>query len=169
MLKTLKFGIFGVGLYQVSLPVLNIAKTYNDLFNRSTQITNDDETKTYISNGERLRSLYGSDKGYAMITGSSDGIGRVMALQMAKYGFNLVLVSRTQEKLERVKAECLKLNPSVDVQTVAMDFSKAGITDFKNAFNGFSKEGGDKELRVLINNVGVIDRAKIFDLSPSDI
>ena len=60
-----------------------------------------------------------------MITGSSDGIGRVMALQMAKYGFNLVLVSRTQEKLEKVKEECLKLNPDVDVQTVSMNFSTA--------------------------------------------
>ncbi len=103
-----------------------------------------------------------------MITGSSDGIGRVMALQMAKYGFNLVLVSRTPEKLERVKAECEKINPKVDVQTISMDFSKAGIQEFKDAFTGFKKEVEEngKELRILVNNVGVIDRAKIFELSP---
>ena len=137
MLKTLKFGIFTVGLYQVSLPLLNIGKTYYDLFNRTTKITNDDESTTYISNGERLRSLYGGKNAYAMITGSSDGIGRVMALQMAKYGFNLVLVSRTQEKLEKVKEECKRINPEVQVETVALDFSKAGVIEIKNAFKGF--------------------------------
>jgi short-subunit dehydrogenase len=56
---------------------------------------------------------------------------------MAKYGFNLVLVSRTPEKLERVRDECKRVNSNVVVETVAMDFSKAGIEDFKNAFNGF--------------------------------
>ncbi len=56
---------------------------------------------------------------------------------MAKYGFNLVLVSRTQEKLEKVKEECKRINPEVKIETVAMDFSKAGVTDVKNAFKGF--------------------------------
>jgi hypothetical protein len=86
MLKTLKFGIFGLGLYQVSLPILNIAKTYYDLFERTTAVKNEEQKKNFISNGERLRKLYGggsnegAKKAYAMITGSSDGIGRVMAL-----------------------------------------------------------------------------------------
>ena len=48
-----------------------------------------------------------------------------------------------------------------------MDFSTASPEDFKKAFSGFNKDaGGEKELRVLVNNVGVIDRAKIFELSP---
>jgi 17beta-estradiol 17-dehydrogenase / very-long-chain 3-oxoacyl-CoA reductase len=42
-----------------------------------------------------------------MITGSTDGIGRVTALQLAKYGFNLVLVSRSADKLQKVREECL--------------------------------------------------------------
>lgn len=71
MLKTLKFTIFGVGLYQLSMPLLNLGKTYYDHFQR----TNTDENGQYISNGERLRKLYGGEKAYAMITGSSDGIG----------------------------------------------------------------------------------------------
>jgi hypothetical protein len=114
MLKSLKLAIFGVGLYKVSLPVLNLAKTYYDHFERSSK---DEESNIYVSNGERLRNLYGNGTktSYAMITGSSDGIGRVMALQMAKYGFNLVLVSRTPEKLDKVKEECLKINPKVDI------------------------------------------------------
>jgi shikimate 5-dehydrogenase len=113
MMKTLKFSIFSVGLYQLSLPLLNLSKSYYDLFYKSTTTTTTDNNhQSYISNGERLRNLYGNTnkKAYAMITGSSDGIGRVMALQMAKYGFNLVLVSRTPEKLERVRDECKRVN-----------------------------------------------------------
>ena len=101
-----------------------------------------------------------------MITGSSDGIGRVIALQMAKYGFNMVLVSRTKEKLESVRNECLKINPDIDVQIEALDFSKAGISDYQRVLSKFEKEGSKEKLRIVINNVGVIDRAKILELPP---
>ncbi len=50
--------------------------------------------------------MYDSDS-YVMITGASDGIGRITALQMAKYGFKVVLVARNAEKLEKVRQECL--------------------------------------------------------------
>jgi NAD(P)-dependent dehydrogenase (short-subunit alcohol dehydrogenase family) len=40
----------------------------------------------------------------AVITGASDGIGRAFALAYARSGAELVLVSRTREKLEAVKA-----------------------------------------------------------------
>jgi 17beta-estradiol 17-dehydrogenase / very-long-chain 3-oxoacyl-CoA reductase len=69
-----------------------------------------------------------------MITGSSDGIGRVIALQLAKYGFNLVLVSRSENKLSNVRDECLKLNPKIDVELVSLDFSQASIDDYKKPF-----------------------------------
>jgi 2-deoxy-D-gluconate 3-dehydrogenase len=40
----------------------------------------------------------------AVITGASDGIGRAFALAYARSGAELVLVSRTKEKLQEVKA-----------------------------------------------------------------
>ena len=36
---------------------------------------------------------------WALITGASDGIGEAYAYELAKSGFNIVLVSRTMEKL----------------------------------------------------------------------
>jgi len=40
-----------------------------------------------------------------VVTGATDGIGREFALQLAAKGFNILLVSRTQAKLDTVAAE----------------------------------------------------------------
>lgn len=47
---------------------------------------------------------YGSE--WAVVTGASDGIGEAYTYELAKRGFNIVLVSRTMDKLERVAARC---------------------------------------------------------------
>ena len=41
----------------------------------------------------------------ALVTGASSGIGRDMAIYLDKLGFDVVLVSRDKEKLEKVKDE----------------------------------------------------------------
>lgn len=40
-----------------------------------------------------------------VVTGATDGIGKSYAKQLAKQGLNIILVSRTQAKLETVAAE----------------------------------------------------------------
>jgi hypothetical protein len=105
-MKAIKYAVYGVGLYQVTSPLVALAQSY---YLQQEQGTSSSSFKT---NGERLRSLYGNDgPAYALVTGSSDGMGRVLALQLANYGFNLVLVSRSEAKLAQVKEECLRLNP----------------------------------------------------------
>jgi len=52
---------------------------------------------------------------YALITGSSDGIGEEYAYQLAHQGFNIILISRTLKKLENVKSNILKHNPECKV------------------------------------------------------
>ena len=41
---------------------------------------------------------YGKDS-WAVVTGSTDGIGKAAAIHLAKEGFNIVLISRTLSKL----------------------------------------------------------------------
>ena len=40
-----------------------------------------------------------------MVTGATDGIGKEFALQLAKAGFNILLISRSEEKLKQVSKE----------------------------------------------------------------
>ena len=61
--------------------------------------------------------------GYALITGSSDGIGKALAKEFARRGFNLVLVSRTLSKLESVKSELLTWYPHCEIHIISSDFS----------------------------------------------
>ena len=42
---------------------------------------------------------------WALVTGSTDGIGKAYAFALAKKGLNIVLVSRTPFKLQNVAAE----------------------------------------------------------------
>jgi 17beta-estradiol 17-dehydrogenase / very-long-chain 3-oxoacyl-CoA reductase len=39
------------------------------------------------------------------VTGATDGIGREFASQLAKAGFNVLIASRTQEKLDTFASE----------------------------------------------------------------
>ena len=46
-----------------------------------------------------------------MVTGSTDGIGKEYAKELARRGVNLILVSRTMDKLNKVSAEIGKQTP----------------------------------------------------------
>ena len=61
---------------------------------------------------KRLQETFGKGE-WAVISGASEGIGRDYALQLAKAGFNLVLVSRTTANLERVATEAKLNNPEI--------------------------------------------------------
>jgi short-subunit dehydrogenase len=41
---------------------------------------------------------------FLVVTGASDGIGREFAVQLARKGFNVMLVARNRSKLEEVAA-----------------------------------------------------------------
>ena len=49
---------------------------------------------------------YGAGKGaWAIVTGASEGIGREFALQLAKKGFNVLIMSRSKDKLDALCCE----------------------------------------------------------------
>ncbi len=50
------------------------------------------------------------DRGYALITGASQGLGAAIALELAGHGFGVLLVARSEEALQKVAAEAGALN-----------------------------------------------------------
>ena len=52
---------------------------------------------------KNFQKRYGRNS-WALITGSSDGIGKGVAVGLAGQGFNLVLSARTESKLEAARA-----------------------------------------------------------------
>ena len=86
------------------------------------------------------------DKKIALITGASSGIGRDMARDLAGRGYDLILVSRDEQRLEDLKKEF----DNVEVTVIAMDLSdsencKRLHEEVKNKFSNID---------ILINNAG---------------
>ncbi|CAG8974188.1 hypothetical protein HYALB_00007351 [Hymenoscyphus albidus] len=101
--------------------------------------------------GKNLRA-YGKKGTWAVITGASDGIGKEYAIQLAQKGFNLVLVSRTESKLQTLAQEIEQkyVGTSVKCKILPMDFSKNDDGDYaklKALVDGL-------DVAILINNVG---------------
>lgn len=88
-------------------------------------------------------SKYGA---WAVVTGATDGIGRAMAEELARSGMRLVLVSRTQDKLEKLADEL-----PTESRCVAVDFASADAKDWDRVVKVIE----DIEVGVLINNVGM--------------
>ncbi|WP_449435144.1 SDR family NAD(P)-dependent oxidoreductase [Pedobacter steynii] len=86
---------------------------------------------------------------FALITGASKGIGKALAISLAKRKFNLLLVARSAPELNTLKSE-LSAQYNVSVEVFALDLSVPGaakrVTEWctDNAF----------PVSVLVNNAG---------------
>ncbi|MEX0965430.1 MAG: YciK family oxidoreductase [Pseudohongiellaceae bacterium] len=65
-----------------------------------------------------------------LITGASDGIGKVCAKTYADHGATVILLGRDQNKLEKVYDEIEQCHPG-KVIIHPLDFKTAGLEDFK--------------------------------------
>ena len=85
---------------------------------------------------------------YSLITGASEGIGRVFATKLAEQGDNLIVVARNRERLESLAAD-LSGRHGVSVQVLTQDLGVAGSA--KAVFDACSRWPVDK----LVNNAGI--------------
>ena len=107
--------------------------------------------KTFIRKPFNLLERYGSGS-WVLVTGATDGIGREFCEQFAKLGFNIILVSRNEEKLQNTQNEILQKYPNIKAIHIQFDFSKqTQPEDFEKVFGGISEL---YDISVLINNVG---------------
>ncbi|CAG5129850.1 unnamed protein product [Candidula unifasciata] len=85
---------------------------------------------------------------WAVVTGSTDGIGKAYAEQLASRGLNVVLISRTLSKLTGLASD-IESKYGVKTRVIAADFSSEDIYD------NIERELAGLDVGVLVNNVGV--------------
>ncbi|MDQ1591321.1 MAG: uncharacterized protein QOG71_1948 [Pyrinomonadaceae bacterium] len=85
-----------------------------------------------------------------LITGASSGIGEVFARRLAARGENVVLVARSEEKLNALCNELGRAHANVTCQTIALDLSEADAP--RRLFEETERRG--LEVDTLVNNAG---------------
>lgn len=83
-----------------------------------------------------------------LITGASSGLGKGMAIEFAKQGFNLALCARRVDRMEELKQELLRVNPNIKVFLRPLD-----VNDHDAVFETFKAFRDDmgKLDRVIVN------------------
>jgi len=93
-----------------------------------------------------------------LITGATKGIGKAVALEMAKANHSLALCARNEKELENLKDELLATNSKIEILTSKTDCSvKQEVATF--ADKAIAKF---KNIDVLVNNVGVFSPSPIL-------
>lgn len=97
----------------------------------------------------------------AIITGAGKGLGKAIAIELAKNSVNLGLIARTEADLIAVAEEVKGINPEIKVT-----YATADITDnaqLNTAIEAIRKELG--AIDILVNNAGVGKFGKFLDLT----
>ena len=111
---------------------------------------------------------------WAVITGATSGIGEAYAHYLAKNGINILLISRSEKKLQKVQND-LEENYKVEVEYIIHDFSVADpkvVTEFRTKLDvklgDLTSRGG---VGVLINSVGVANAilANVHEMNQEEI
>lgn len=93
------------------------------------------------------------------ITGASSGIGEALSYAFAKKGAQLVLSARNINELQRVKDNCSKSSPNI--QLLIIDLSK--VDELPEKVKWVIKTMG--QIDILINNAGISQRSNAIETS----
>ena len=97
----------------------------------------------------------------ALITGAGKGIGKAIALALAKEGVNVILIARTQSEIDKVAKEINALG----VKSLAITADVASIDSVNNAVEKAFTEF--KTIDILINNAGIAAFGNFLELEPT--
>lgn len=97
----------------------------------------------------------------ALITGAGKGIGKAIAIALAKEGVNVILVARTQADVNQLSTEISALG----VKSLALSADVSDINSINAAVEKALAEFNT--IDILINNAGIASFGKFLDLEPS--
>lgn len=98
----------------------------------------------------------------ALITGAGKGIGKAVAIALAKEGVNIVLIARTQADIDEVAQEI----STYGVKTLALTADVADINSVNFAIE--KAIASFQTIDILINNAGIAAFGKFLELEPSE-
>jgi NAD(P)-dependent dehydrogenase (short-subunit alcohol dehydrogenase family) len=111
---------------------------------------------------EALRKDSFSNGETAIVTGASRGIGRAIALELARLNARCIVTGRDEQSLLRTVAEIQGFN--AEARSIALDLrlpeSAAALTDFALAAYG--------HIDILVNNAGAAKRGHFLELTDDD-
>lgn len=108
-----------------------------------------------------LAERYGRGS-FAVVTGSTDGIGLEFAVQLAKRGFNIVMVARNAQKMAEKEQLIKAASPGVQVIKVEFDFKQSACVEKLEAIVEMLR---DVDVSVVVNNVGIgTNNTPVLDL-----
>ena len=93
----------------------------------------------------------------SLITGSTKGIGKAIAIEMAREGADVIINGRKKETVDQVVNEIKKKFPNTNPQGAAYDISIA--EEREELFKQIPK------VDVLVNNMGIFKPMNYFDIS----
>ena len=100
------------------------------------------------------------NRGTALITGASSGIGEALARHFSRNGFDLVITARRRANLDSIAAE---LSEEVKVEVVICDLAApSGVDQLINDL-------GDTRIDVLVNNAGIAHSGPFMDQTLEEI
>src|SRR5258708_15638840 len=98
-----------------------------------------------------------SNKGVAVVTGASSGIGAVYADRLAKRGYDLILVARNEARLKALSAR-LTSETGRSVAALAADLNdKAELAKVETTLPD------EQTITMLLNNAGIPSLAPLLD------
>ncbi|CAL8344989.1 unnamed protein product [Lota lota] len=86
---------------------------------------------------------------WAVVTGGSEGIGRAYAFELARHGMNVIILSRSKDKLERTAKEIVE-ETGQRVKVLVADFTRDDV------YREIEDNLKYLEIGVLVNNVGIL-------------
>lgn len=98
----------------------------------------------------------------ALITGAGKGIGKAIAIALAKEGVNVILISRTQLDVEQLAVKI----ENFGVKSLALTADVADINSVNTAVEKALAEF--KTIDILINNAGIASFGNFLELEPAE-